>query len=235
MSSAPTTSNNISTDSRIDKHEPVMSAPLDRSNAKTKTLFLYDGECVLCNDSVRFLINRDKHDRLRFAALQSPWSQDLLEKYGIRVDPDSINTVYVADIEVDENNNPHITTKEWLSKTRAWAHTLMALGGIWWIIGWIMNLFPLWLADSVYDLIGSRRYQLFGKYPHCALPKRIHKDKFYGFHTFNDKSYASFAKLSEAKGEKKEHKKNESAKKEKEHAAKERSDMKEEEEEKKEL
>ena len=34
-------------------------------------LMLYDGLCGFCNWSVRWVIERDRHDRVRFAPLQS--------------------------------------------------------------------------------------------------------------------------------------------------------------------
>ncbi|MCD8481684.1 MAG: DUF393 domain-containing protein [Verrucomicrobia bacterium] len=43
-----------------------------------RAVILFDGDCALCNSSVRWLAHRDSSDRLRFAALQSNFGQQLL-------------------------------------------------------------------------------------------------------------------------------------------------------------
>ena len=47
-----------------------------------KPVILFDGECNLCSRSVQFIIKRDPRARFRFAALQSPAGQRLLEACG---------------------------------------------------------------------------------------------------------------------------------------------------------
>lgn len=43
---------------------------------------LFDGDCTLCNASVRFAARRDRHGRLRFAPLGSPEAIELLASLG---------------------------------------------------------------------------------------------------------------------------------------------------------
>ena len=48
-----------------------------------KYIILFDGVCNLCNSSVNFIIDRDKNDKFRFAALQSVEGREELRKIGI--------------------------------------------------------------------------------------------------------------------------------------------------------
>src|ERR1051325_2698185 len=59
-----------------------------------KAIVLYDGVCGLCNRAVQFLLKRDRHDRFRFAALQSDFAASLLQRHGI--DPTKLDTVYAV-------------------------------------------------------------------------------------------------------------------------------------------
>ena len=53
-------------------------------------LVIYDGNCGLCNRSVRWLLRRDRKDHLRFAPSSDPAVADLLASHGISVIPDTI-------------------------------------------------------------------------------------------------------------------------------------------------
>lgn len=46
-------------------------------------IVLFDGVCNLCEGSVKFLIQKDKKDILRFASLQSEAGQKLLKKFNL--------------------------------------------------------------------------------------------------------------------------------------------------------
>ena len=49
----------------------------------SNAIVLYDGVCGLCNHAVQFLVKRDRHDRLRFASLQSDFAAALLKRHGV--------------------------------------------------------------------------------------------------------------------------------------------------------
>ncbi|MGH7736115.1 MAG: thiol-disulfide oxidoreductase DCC family protein, partial [Gemmatimonadales bacterium] len=48
-----------------------------------RVLVLFDGHCGLCNGAVRWLVKRDREDRLRFLALQSERAAGLLARHGM--------------------------------------------------------------------------------------------------------------------------------------------------------
>jgi len=55
---------------------------IDRIELGDRLLVIFDGHCGFCNRSVRWLLKRDTHDRLRFAASQSPRVAALLAGHG---------------------------------------------------------------------------------------------------------------------------------------------------------
>ena len=56
-------------------------------------LLLFDGVCGLCNRLVHFVLRRDRHDRFRFAALQSGLAREMLAPHG--QDPGDLDTVWL--------------------------------------------------------------------------------------------------------------------------------------------
>lgn len=130
--------------------------------ANSHLLVFYDGHCALCQFWVKFLLQRDRHDRFRFAALQSP----LAVRHGIAppedADPDTI-----------------IVMKDQMMLTDSTAAiTLLAtLGGIWSAFR-ILLLLPCALRDPVYRLIARYRYAWVGRTDHCFLPQPEWKHKF---------------------------------------------------------
>lgn len=125
-------------------------------------IVLFDGVCNFCNSSVNFLIERDRLDKFRFAALQSPAGQAMKERFNIGDDVDSVIL-----IEGD----------------RAYTHSEAAirmakeLGGIWSVFG-VFGIVPAALRDPFYRLFAKHRYKLFGKKDACMMPTPEIRAKF---------------------------------------------------------
>jgi predicted DCC family thiol-disulfide oxidoreductase YuxK len=132
------------------------------------SVVLYDGVCGLCNGLNQFLLKRDRHDRFRFASLQSEFAAALLKKHD--VNSIDLDTVYVVD-------NYGQANERLLSRSDAVLHVLRQIGGIW-------NLFrlgstiPKSLRDALYNLVVQNRYRMFGKYEVCLMPEERFKHKF---------------------------------------------------------
>jgi predicted DCC family thiol-disulfide oxidoreductase YuxK len=47
-----------------------------------RLLVIFDGQCGFCNRSVRWFLRRDRRDRLRFVASDSPKVAELLARHG---------------------------------------------------------------------------------------------------------------------------------------------------------
>ncbi len=129
---------------------------------------LYDGVCGLCNRLNQFLLKRDKHDRLRFASLQSSLAESLTLRHG--ANPKDLDTVYV----VVDHNRP---TEHLLFRSDAIIYVLTQLGGIWKAIS-VAKVLPKALRNIAYNIVAKNRYRVFGKHDSCMLPDPKNKEKF---------------------------------------------------------
>ena len=134
----------------------------------TNPIVLYDGVCGLCNRLVQFLLKRDKHDRLRYAALQSDFAVKVLNRHGL--DPEDLDTVHVI-LNYEE------TDERVLARSDAILHVVSDLGGVWRIAG-AGKIVPRPIRDFAYKLVAENRYRMFGKFETCLLPEPRHRAKF---------------------------------------------------------
>jgi predicted DCC family thiol-disulfide oxidoreductase YuxK len=125
------------------------------------TVIFYDGVCGLCNRLNLFLLRRDRHARIRFAALQSAVAKQMLAKHGL--DPSDLDTVYV----IADWKSP---SERVLARSPAVLHALGQLEGGWRVLARIGGLIPRPLADVVYRTVARSRYSLFGQYDRCQIP-----------------------------------------------------------------
>ena len=131
-------------------------------------IVLYDGVCGLCNRAVQFPLKRDRHDRLRFASLQSDFAAALLKRHG--VDHQDLDTVYVV-LNRGEAN------EALLAKSDAFLQLAGVIGGVWSIAS-CGKIIPRPIRNWLYDFVARHRYQVIGKYEACMLPDPRHKHKF---------------------------------------------------------
>ena len=133
-----------------------------------KTVVLYDGVCGLCNRLVQFLLRYDRHDRFRFAPLQSDFAASLLARHGLNAS--DLNSVSV----VADHGLP---TEQSFTKSDAVLRASWDLGGIW-RSAEIARLLPPFFRNWFYDLVARNRYRIFGRHDSCPLPKPEHRAKF---------------------------------------------------------
>ena len=132
-------------------------------------IILYDGVCGLCNRLIKFVLKRDHQDRFRFAALQSDFAHELLQRH--HCNPEDLDTFYLV-FDYDQPN------ERLLSRNHASAAVLEELGGIWRVWGRLIKLFPRRVRDWQYNLIARNRYHLFGRYESCPIPDPKVRHKF---------------------------------------------------------
>ena len=119
-----------------------------------RPILFFDGDCVLCNRTVQWLIRHERHDTLQFAALNSETAQAQLKGTRFEAHADSIllqepdGQLYVAS-DAAFRTLPHLKT------------------------GWqalnILMVFPRFLREPLYRLIARNRKRWFGSTDHCAL------------------------------------------------------------------
>lgn len=133
-------------------------------------VILFDGVCNLCNGFIQFIIKRDPEAKFRFAALQSDFAKDELQKRNIN--PNVINTV----IFLDQN----------LTYTQSTAALEIAkkLGKGWQLLYPLIFL-PTSFRDFVYKLVAKNRYKWFGQKNSCMIPTPELKSRFLDSHKFS--------------------------------------------------
>ncbi|MBC8296687.1 MAG: DUF393 domain-containing protein [Pelagibacterales bacterium] len=128
-------------------------------NILNKEMIIYDGICVLCNNVVKWVIKKDKHNLFLISNLQS--------KFIKKNFPDLKKFNSVAVIQIDG---------EILYKSKAIKHILKRLNKLR-LFRILLNLSPLFISNLFYDIVSKIRYSLFGKYDSCPIIE-IDKDKF---------------------------------------------------------
>lgn len=135
----------------------------------TNLIVFYDGVCGLCNRLVKFLLVHDKHDKLRFASLQSDFATQVLSRH--RIDPKDLDTVHVVE-------NYEQPTERVVDRSEAILRAGRELGGIWRFLSSVGMIVPRPIRDLVYKIVATNRYRVFGKYETCMLPDPRHREKF---------------------------------------------------------
>ncbi|KWW21705.1 MULTISPECIES: thiol-disulfide oxidoreductase DCC family protein [Peribacillus] len=126
-------------------------------------VILFDGDCNFCDASVQFIIKRDPKGLFHFASLQSEAGQELLKKYDVPADIDSMVLI--------EKDQAHYKSSAALRISRR-------LQGAWKLCyGFIVV--PSFIRNMVYDFIAKNRYKWFGKKEEsCMLPSPSVRKRF---------------------------------------------------------
>jgi predicted DCC family thiol-disulfide oxidoreductase YuxK len=131
--------------------------------APGETVVLFDGVCKLCNGWAKFLIQHDRHYRVRLATVQSAEGQALLAWAGLPVD--AFDTMAV------------IRDRHYWIRSEAFFEVVSQLPAAWPMLR-LLRVFPRFVRDWAYDRVALNRYRLFGKYDVCLLPSPDHQRRF---------------------------------------------------------
>lgn len=123
----------------------------------------FDGRCPFCVGWVRFLLDRDGRDCLRFASLQSAWSRGFFERNGLK--PPELDTLLVWDGQVLH------------AQSEAVVSIAEVLPGAW-RMGRHLEKLPAGVRNRVYAFIAERRHDWFGQKPACWIPREEYRRKF---------------------------------------------------------
>lgn len=132
----------------------------------TSKIILFDGVCNLCNNSVQFVIKRDKKNIFRYAALQSEVGQKLTKERGI--DTSTVDSIILIEPGV-----------AYYTKSTAALEIGKTFGGGYKVLG-LFQWIPETLRNWVYDFVARNRYKWFGKREECMVPTPELKAKFLG-------------------------------------------------------
>ena len=131
---------------------------------KHKKLILFDGVCNLCDASVQYIIEHDKKDMFRFAALQSDIGEDIIKKFHIDTDKTDSILLYSEENGISYKSTAALKIASQLGFPR----NLMA----------VFLIVPSFIRNFVYDYIAKNRYNWYGKKEECMIPTPELKAKF---------------------------------------------------------
>lgn len=126
-------------------------------------VMVYDGACNFCHGWVRFALKRDREDRLRFLAAQSPLGQEFLKRN--RLPAESFDSFYLVEDAVI------------LHKSLGFLHLVQYLSWPWPWLG-VFSLLPVRPLDRLYDWIAQNRYRWFGRRELCLVADQARAERF---------------------------------------------------------
>ena len=144
-------------------HASPATCEADPGGNVGSAIIVFDGVCALCNGWVDFLLARDRHQRYRFAAMQSPAGRRLLAAHGL--DPDDPASFLLLDGQGAQTD------------TDAIARVLSGLGGGWRVAA-LGRLLPRAIRDRLYRVVARNRYRLFGRRDACRMPDPSQRHRF---------------------------------------------------------
>lgn len=126
-------------------------------------IILFDGVCNLCNQSVQFIIKKDKKKQFKFASLQSSFGQQVLGKS--KLDSANFSSFLLLD-------NGHLYTR-----SEAALRVAKHLSGFRPLLyGFI--IVPAFIRNGIYNWIAKNRYKWFGKKESCWMPSAALQARF---------------------------------------------------------
>jgi predicted DCC family thiol-disulfide oxidoreductase YuxK len=120
---------------------------------------------------VRFVLRHDRRGTLRFAPLQSPFGQRVIEQHPHLRNVDSVVWFDESDVAAMASGGPRISVR-----SDAALRVGQYLGGFWSIVARLARLVPRPLRDAAYNLIARYRYQLSRQ--QCLLPSAEERRRF---------------------------------------------------------
>lgn len=129
----------------------------------SSSILLFDGQCILCNRAVDFVLKRDTQKKILFAAMQTPVGQRVLAHYGLP-------PTYSDTLVLVESGKVYLGSTAALRVTRH-------LGKSWPLL-YPLIVVPKGIRDRIYNWIGANRYAWFGKKEACRIPTALEKSRF---------------------------------------------------------
>jgi len=147
-------------------------------NLGTRPLVIFDGHCGFCNRSVRWFLTRDRNDRLRFVASESPKVAAILARHQITQSERGLTSSTLASSTILVVRNPEGPREQVLVRSNAAIAMLGELPRPWPTIAAILDWIPRPLRDLGYRLIARFRYRIWGRLETCPIPTAQERIRF---------------------------------------------------------
>jgi len=130
----------------------------------THPVILFDGVCNLCSSSVQFIIRHDKNRVFRFASLQSPFGQAVLQYFNLPLT--ELNSfILLEDDKIYTRSGGALKAAKKLDGLYSWLYAFIIV--------------PPFIRNGVYNIIARNRYKWMGKKDACWLPTPALRDLFW--------------------------------------------------------
>ncbi len=136
-----------------------------------RVLVVFDGHCGLCNGAVRWLLRRDRGDRLRFVAMESERVAGVLERHSLR----AMDSVQGTMLVVRDAGRPE---EKVLMRSDAVVELLRELPRPWPWVGAALGILPRTVRDGGYRLVARWRYRIWGRLESCPVPTAEERGRF---------------------------------------------------------
>jgi predicted DCC family thiol-disulfide oxidoreductase YuxK len=142
-----------------------------------RLLVVFDGNCGFCNRSVRWLLRRDRRDRLRFVGFESAKVAGLMGRHGIGgSDSESgPNGIAGTMLVVRDADGP---AEKLLVRSDAVVALLRELPRPWPWVGLALKWIPRPVRDLGYRLVARWRYRIRGRLANCPIPTAEERERF---------------------------------------------------------
>jgi predicted DCC family thiol-disulfide oxidoreductase YuxK len=153
---------------------PLSIEMLDR--ARGRNIVFFDGECVLCENSIEYLFRRDRRRRLSFATLQGPLGNALFAEHSPREAHLSSRLKSIVYATEYGTGFQRVHTR-----STALLQIARDLGGRWGVAAALLRFIPPPLRNAAYEAVAKNRYRWFGHKdtPACFLPPPEDRDRFF--------------------------------------------------------
>jgi predicted DCC family thiol-disulfide oxidoreductase YuxK len=125
-------------------------------------IVFFDGECVLCNSAVDFILRADKDETFLFAPLQGRTAERVLGPLG--ADPGTWSIMLFDEDGVHDQSDAAL-------------RICRRLGGGWQLLS-LAKVLPRGLRDTAYRWIARNRYRWFGRHDTCRVPSPSERARF---------------------------------------------------------
>ena len=128
----------------------------------THPIVFFDGECVMCNGFLDWMITIDRSALLKVSPLQGETAKKLLPS--LPHNPEEWSIYFLDETRL-------------YSQSEAVVQILRRLGGFWAMLS-VAGVVPVGVRDAVYRSVASNRYRILGKRDTCRLPNEQERSRF---------------------------------------------------------
>jgi predicted DCC family thiol-disulfide oxidoreductase YuxK len=120
----------------------------------TKLIIIFDGNCNLCNHSVKYIVKKDIKKKFIYLSNESDEAKQLLESFKL-IESSKSSIVFI------ENNRVFLKSTAVLKIAKHLSGAIKLAS--------LFIIIPRIFRDPIYDLVSRYRHRLFKKPPECVI------------------------------------------------------------------